>query len=73
MNQRQIGILQKAVEESGKIFTAQEIANQYGISLNTARSDLSKLGEYRFLVPFKSGNALEYVAPQDLLERLEKK
>lgn len=73
LNQRQIGILQKAVEESGKIFTAQEIANQYGISLNTARSDLSKLGEYRFLVPFKSGNALEYVAPQDLLERLEKK
>ncbi|OSI36130.1 Fic family protein [Neisseria dumasiana] len=70
LNQRQIGILQKAVEESGKIFTAQEIANQYGVSLNTARSDLSKLGEYRFLVPFKSGNALEYVAPQDLLERL---
>ena len=73
LNQRQIGILQKAVEESGKIFTAQEIANQYGISLNTARSDLSKLGEYRFLVPFKSGNALEYVAPKDLLERLEGK
>ncbi|MDO4907274.1 Fic family protein [Neisseria sp.] len=72
LNQRQIGILQKAVEESGKIFTAQEIANQYGVSLNTARSDLSKLGEYRFLVPFKSGNALEYVAPQDLLERLKR-
>ncbi|KLT71995.1 Fic family protein [Neisseria arctica] len=73
LNQRQIGILQKAMEESGKIFTAQEIANQYGVSLNTARSDLSKLGEHRFLVPFKSGNALEYVAPQDLLERLERK
>ncbi|MCF7521557.1 Fic family protein [Neisseria sp. ZJ106] len=73
LNQRQIGILQKAVEESGKIFTALEIANQYGVSLNTARSDLSKLGKYKFLVPFKSGNALEYVAPQDLLERLERK
>lgn len=71
LNQRQIGILQKAVEESGKVFTAQEIANQYGVSLNTARSDLSKLGEYRFLVPFKSGNALEYIAPQNLLDRLE--
>ncbi|ULJ59877.1 Fic family protein [Wielerella bovis] len=71
LNHRQMGILQKALAESGKIFTAQEVAQEYGISLNTARGDLQKLNQMDLLVQFKSGNAIEYISPQNLLSRLE--
>lgn len=71
INDRQIQILQKAVKESGYIFTAREICNEYGVSENTARSDLKTLFDLNLLGQFKAGNSISYIAPSDLVERLK--
>lgn len=71
LNDRQIQILQKAIKEKGYIFTAREICNEYGISENTARSDLKGLFELNLLGQFKTGNSISYIAPSDLIERLQ--
>ncbi|AZI13429.1 Fic family protein [Avibacterium paragallinarum] len=70
-NRRQIQILQKAVKESGAIFTAKEVSNELGISENTARSDLNALLNFELLGVIKSGRAIFYIAPNDLIERLK--
>ncbi|WGE34408.1 Fic family protein [Actinobacillus genomosp. 1] len=72
ISHRQIQILQKAVKETGYIFTAKEISNEYGISENTARSDLKALLDLNLLGQFKIGNAIGYISPNDLLERLKR-
>ncbi|QPB42677.1 Fic family protein [Rodentibacter haemolyticus] len=70
LNNRQIGILQKAVKENGYIFTAKEISNEYGISENTARKDLNTLLKLNLLGQFKIGQTMGYISPNDLIERL---
>ena len=71
LNSRQIQMLEKANEENGKIFTIQEMSNNFGISYNTAKSDLSKLAELNILIPIKSGKSMQYISPNDLLNKLE--
>ncbi|TCP95323.1 Fic family protein [Cricetibacter osteomyelitidis] len=71
LNYRQIQILQKAVKESGHIFTAKEISNEYGIAENTARKDLNALLELGLLGRFKTGQTVSYISPNDLIERLK--
>lgn len=68
---RQIEILQLAVNEKGKIFSAKELAVQFQISENTARKYLKQLADLQLLAPMKSGNALEFISPADLRERLK--
>lgn len=70
-NDRQIQILQKAVKNTGIIFTVKEISNQFSIAENTARADLKMLADLNLLGQLKSGNALAYIAPNDLLSRLQ--
>ena len=70
LNDRQIRILQKAAKEKGYLFTAKEIRTEYGIAENTARSDLKILHDLGLLTVFKSGNAMTYVATNDLLQKL---
>ena len=70
LNDRQIRILQKAAKEKGYLFTAKEIHTEYGIAENTARSDLKILHDLGLLTVFKSGNAMTYVATNDLLQKL---
>ncbi|RKZ57258.1 MAG: cell filamentation protein Fic [Gammaproteobacteria bacterium] len=67
---RQLDILKKACREPGRIFKATVIKNEYSVSLNTARSDLEKIAKLKFLVQFKEGRELLYVAPSDLLEKI---
>ncbi|WKT00130.1 Fic family protein [Gallibacterium salpingitidis] len=71
LNSRQIQILQKAAKDIGAIFTAKEISNQYGIAENTARKDLNHLYQLNLFGQIRNGNAISYIAPNDLLERLK--
>lgn len=71
LHYRQIQILQKAAKEPGKIFSAKEISNEYGISDNTARKDLNQLADLKLLATLKSGKSTNYISPNDLLERLK--
>lgn len=71
LNHRQIQILERAVKESGAIFTAKEISNQYGIAENTARKDLNRLYELQLLGQIRNGNSIYYIAPNNLLDRLK--
>ncbi|SMB87535.1 Fic family protein [Pasteurella testudinis DSM 23072] len=71
LNHRQIQILQKAVKETGHIFTAKEISNEYGISENTARKDLNALLNLKLFGSLKAGQTIGYISPNDLIERLK--
>lgn len=68
---RQIQILQRAAKESGKIFNAKEVSNEYGVSDSTARKDLNQLAELKLLATLKVGKSTNYISPNDLLERLK--
>lgn len=70
LNDRQVQILQKAVKETGATFTAKEISNEFGISENTARKDLNCLLNLKLLGQIKTGNTINYISPNDLLQRL---
>jgi len=65
-------ILKAAVKEPGREFTAQQIADNLGISLNTARTYLKKLVEEDLLVlaSKKKVRTVRYLAPADLREKL---
>lgn len=70
LNGRQIEILQAAVKEKGKIFTVKNVSAQFDVAENTARTDLKQLLELKLLGQFKSGNAINFIAPSDLKDRL---
>lgn len=72
LNSRQIQILEKAVRETGYIFTAKEISNEFGISENTARKDLNVLVKLNLFGQLKTGLTMGYISPNDLLDRLRK-
>lgn len=72
LDERQIEILKMAVAEKGKTFIAKELATQFKISENTARKLLKELADLKLLAPLKSGNAILFVAPADLVTRLQK-
>lgn len=72
LDERQIEILKMAVHEKGRIFSAKELATQFKISENTARKLLKELADLNLLAPLKSGNAVLFVAPADLVARLQK-
>ncbi len=71
LDARQIEILQLAVNEKGKIFSAKELSVQFQMSENTARKYLKQLADLQLLAPMKSGNALVFISPADLRERLK--
>ncbi len=65
-------ILKVAIQEPGKEFAAQQVANEVGVSLNTARTYLKKLVEEDLLVSAntKKTRQLRYLAPNNLKQRL---
>ncbi len=63
-------LLKKAVKEPGRVFSAKEVSNAYSISSNTARSYLSKLAELKLFFATKDGKTVMYIAPSDLLSKL---
>jgi len=72
LNFIQIDIVKVAIENSGKIFRANEVAVEYDIAINTARTYLSKLVDDKILAPYKEGRTKAYIAPENLHELLKK-
>jgi len=70
LNFIQKDLIKKAVKEPGRIFSAKEISNSYTISANTARAYLAKLAELKLFLTTKDGKTLIYIAPSDLLSKL---
>ena len=68
LNFIQIDIIKVAMKNTGKIFRANEIAVEYDIAINTARTYLSKLLEY----PYKEGRTNAYIALANLQELLKR-
>ena len=65
-------ILKGAIKEPGKEFTAQQVASDLGVSLNTARTYLKKLVEQDLLIlaANKKVRTVRYLAPSNLKDKL---
>lgn len=70
LNFIQKDLIKKAVKEPGRIFSAKEVSNSYSISANTARSYLARLAELKLFLSTKDGKSIIYIAPSDLLKKL---
>ncbi|MDW5417814.1 Fic family protein [Iodobacter sp. CM08] len=70
LNFVQKDVIKKANKSPGRYFSVKEIASDYGIADNSARTYLNKLAEYKLLLPTKDGRTTLYIAPSDLLQRL---
>ena len=71
LNRRQIEILQIAVKEPGRVFTVKDVSAQFQTAENTSRSDLKKLSGLGLMETLKTGNAVDFIAIEDLKERLK--
>ena len=72
LNFIQKDIIKTAIKNPGKIFKATEVAVEYDIAINTARTYLQKLLEYKILSPYKDGRTKAYITPANLQEILKK-
>ena len=72
LNFIQIDIVKVAMKNAGKIFRANEVAVEYDIAINTARTYLSKLVDEKILAPYKDGRTKAYIAPANLHKLLKK-
>jgi Fic family protein len=68
----QLEVLQEAVREPGKEFTAKTVAVDYGVTENTARAYLNELVSRDLLVAAqaKRGKTVRYLAPARLRDTL---
>ena len=68
----QLDLLKDALKQPGKVFTAKQVAGEFDITENTARSYLNGLVDADLLMPTKSkkGKEVGYVSPADLQTRL---
>jgi Fic family protein len=73
LNFVQIDIVKKSIKNPGRIFSAQEISIDYDIAINTARTYLTKLVEYKILAHYKDGKTKAYIAPANLYDILKAK
>jgi Fic family protein len=72
LKREQLEILKEAVKSPGREFTANQVADDFGVSINTARNYLNKLVLADFLVQAKtkSGKTVVYLAPASLRSKL---
>jgi len=73
LNFVQKDLLKKAVKEPGRLFTAKEVSVSYSISHNTSRTYLNKLVDHKLFLSSKDGKTIVYIAPSDLVSKLEAK
>jgi Fic family protein len=73
LNFVQKDIVKKSIKNPGRIFSAQEISVDYDIAINTARTYLTKLVEYKILAHYKDGKTKAYIAPANLYDILKAK
>ncbi len=69
----QLNILKEALKSPGREFTSRQVASEFGITENTARSYLQKLVDKDLLIKAqpKSGKTFIYLAPANLRTRLK--
>jgi len=69
----QLELLKEAVNEPGKVFTSKQVATQFDITENTARSHLNALVDANLLVvaKAKAGKSVLYLAPANLKATLK--
>ena len=72
LKREQLEILKEAVKSPGREFTASQVADDFGVSINTARNYLNKLVFEELLVQAKTktGKTVVYLAPANLKSRL---
>jgi Fic family protein len=72
LKREQLEILKEAVKSPGREFTANQIADEFGVSINTARNYLNRLVSEELLVQAKtkSGKTVIYLAPVSLRSKL---
>ena len=71
-NERQIYILQELLKDSSQYFTAKQIETKFGISNQTARTDLLKLTEQKLLVQRNIGKLMTFFADENLDKKINK-
>jgi Fic family protein len=69
----QLELLKDALKQPGKVFTAKQVAVEFDITENTARTYLNGLVDEDLLMPTKSkkGKEVSYVSPAGLQQRLK--
>jgi Fic family protein len=72
LKREQLEILKEAMKSPGREFTASQVADDLGVSINTARNHLNKLVVEELLVQAKTktGKTVVYLAPANLKSRL---
>lgn len=70
LNFIQKDLIKKAVKEPGRIFSIKDVSKSYSISDNTSRAHLNKLVSLRLFLSAKDGRKVIYIAPSDLLPKL---
>lgn len=72
LNHRQLALLGHALRHPGKAYTIASHQNSHRVVYATARSDLLDLAQAGLLSKQKrNGKTLEFVAPSDLVQRIE--
>jgi len=70
LNHRQLALLRHALRHSGFRYSVLSHQNSHGVSHQTARSDLQKLGARGLLRAGKDGRREIFLVPEDLAARL---
>lgn len=71
LNFRQVHLIKKVVRSPGRLFTAKEVKNDFGISEGTARTDLEKLVNLKLLAKHRDGKTYIYVARGDAIDTVK--
>ena len=72
LKRNQLEILKDAMKQPGKSFTSHQVALEFDVSENTARSYLDKLADEDLLIlsKKKKSKTILYIAPAGLMEKL---
>lgn len=69
-NERQIAVLKDLLKDSTQYFTAHQIEIKFGVSNQTARTDLLKLVEAKLLLQRNMGKKMTFFAVEDFEKKL---
>ena len=73
VNHRQRALIGHALRKRGFRYTFQSHATSHGVTRQTARSDLLALAKLGLLDATRQGRRVEFIAPDDLNERLQQR
>ena len=71
LNHRQVALLSHALKHPGHGYTVESHRRSHRVTLQTARTDLTRLAQFKLLELRKRGRALVFYAPDNLRTRIE--